>query len=72
MGLPLRELTLTDAQQQQVRQIMEQYRPQFQALNERMESDIRAVLTPEQQQQADKLKADRQARIQQRRQRPTQ
>jgi Spy/CpxP family protein refolding chaperone len=71
-GLPLRALKLTDAQQQQVRQIMEQYRPQFQALNERVASDIRAILTPEQLQQADKLKADRDARAQQRRQKRSQ
>lgn len=66
-GLPLRELKLTDAQREQVRQVMEQYRPQFQALNDRLASDIRALLTPEQQQQADKLRADREARMKERR-----
>ena len=66
-GLPLRELNLTDAQREQVRAVMEQYRPQFQALNERLQSDIRAILTPEQQQQADKLRADREAKMKQRR-----
>ena len=68
-GLPLRELNLTDAQREQVRQVMEQYRPQFEALNERVQSDIRAILTPEQQQQADKLRADREAKMKARRQR---
>ena len=41
---------------------MEQYRPQFQALNDRLQGDLRAILTPEQQQQADKLRADREAK----------
>lgn len=66
-GLPLRELNLTDPQREQVRQVMEQYRPQFQALNDRLARDIRALLTPEQQQQADTLRADREARMKQRR-----
>ena len=71
-GLPLRELNLTDAQRDQVRQVMEQYRPQFQALNDRLEGDIRALLTPEQQQQADTLRADREAKVKERRQQRTQ
>lgn len=65
-GLPLRELNLTEAQREQVRSVMEQYRPQFQALNDRLQSDIRAILTAEQQQQADKLRADRQATMKER------
>ena len=67
-GLPLRELNLTEAQRKQVRQVMEQYRPQFQALNDQVASEIRAILTPEQQQQADTLRADREARAKERRQ----
>lgn len=70
-GLPLRELNLTEAQREHVRSVMEQYRPQFQALNERMQSDIRAILTPEQQQRADKLRADREAKAKERRQQRT-
>jgi len=72
MGLPLRELNLTEAQQEQVRQLMTQYREQVRALNDRLEGDIRALLTPDQQQQADKLKAEREARMKQRRQERTQ
>ncbi len=68
-GLPMRELNLTEAQREQVRSVMEQYRPQFQALNERLQSDIRAILTPEQQQKADTLRADREAKGKERRQR---
>ncbi len=68
-GLPLRELNLTEAQREQVRSVMEQYRPQFQALNDRLQADIRAILTPEQQQQADRLRADREATRKERRQR---
>ena len=68
-GLALRELDLSDAQRQQVRAVMEQYRPQFKALNDRLERDIRAVLTPEQQQKVDKLRAEREARGKERRQR---
>ena len=70
-GLPLRALNLTDAQREQVRAVTEQYRPQFQALNDRLQSDIRAILTPEQQQQADKLRADREAKIKERRKNST-
>jgi Spy/CpxP family protein refolding chaperone len=67
-AMMLRELNLTDAQRQQVRQIMEQYRPQFEELNNRLQNDIRAVLTPEQQQQADRLRAEREGRMKERRQ----
>jgi Spy/CpxP family protein refolding chaperone len=68
-GLPLRQLNLTDAQRDQVRQIMEQYRPQFEELNSRLQNDIRAVLTPEQQQRADAFRAERDAKMKERRQR---
>ena len=68
-GLALRGLTLTEAQREQVRSVMEQYRPQFQALNDQVERDIRAILTPEQQQQADTLRADREARVKQQQER---
>jgi Spy/CpxP family protein refolding chaperone len=68
-GLALRELNLNDTQQEQVRQLMTQYREQVGALNDRLESDIRALLTPEQQQKADTLRADREARMKERRQR---
>ena len=37
-----------------------------------LEQDIRAILTPEQQQQADKLRADREAKVKDRRQQRTQ
>jgi Spy/CpxP family protein refolding chaperone len=66
--MPLRELNLSDAQQEQVRQLMTQYREQVRALNDRLEADIRALLTPDQQQKADKLKAEREAQMKQRRQ----
>lgn len=111
--LPLRQLGLTDAQQQQVRQLMQQFREQTRTLVEqvrvveearrtametvpvdegrirasmqqlldrqtelaiqqaRLHSDIRALLTPEQQQQLEKLRAEREARFKQRlRERP--
>lgn len=71
-GLPLRELNLTEAQREQVRSAMEQYRPQFQALNDRLQGDIRAILTPEQQQRADKLRAGRETKMKERRQRRNQ
>ncbi|HEY5619294.1 MAG TPA: Spy/CpxP family protein refolding chaperone [Vicinamibacterales bacterium] len=106
--LPLPELNLTDAQQQHVRQLAEQFREQTRALVEqarkgeearraaveaipvdegriraamqqlgeaqtdlavqqaRLHSEIYGLLTPEQQQQAQKLRADRQARLKQR------
>ena len=69
VGLALRELNLSESQQEQVRQLMMQYREQVQVLNDRLEGDIRSLLTPEQQQQADKLRADREAQRKDRRQR---
>ena len=110
-GLPFRELNLTDAQQQQVRQLMEQFRVQNRTLIEqvgkaedarhdaveaipfdegrvrtamqqlaevqtelavhqaRLQNDVYNVLTPEQQQQAQKLRAERQARVRERQER---
>ena len=109
--LPLRQLGLSDAQQQQVRQLMQQFREQSRTLVDqvraaedarrtaveavpvdegriraamqqlfdrqtelaiqqaRLHSDIRALLTSEQQQQLDKLRAEREARFKQRQER---
>jgi protein CpxP len=109
--LPLRQLGLSDAQQQQVRQLMQQYREQTRTLADqvraaedarrtavetvpvdegriraamqqlldrqtelairraRLQSDIRALLTSEQQQQLEKLRAEREARFKQRQER---
>jgi Spy/CpxP family protein refolding chaperone len=108
LGLPLAELNLTDAQREQVRQLMEQFQAQNRTLFERvrqgeearrnavettpvdesrirtvmqqlaeaetelavqrarLHSEIHALLTPEQQAQAQKLRADREARLKQR------
>ena len=108
-GLPLRELNLTETQQQQIRDVTQQYRDQnrqvaeqlraamdaqrkavqtlpvneglirstTQALVEaqtemaiqqaRMQSEIFTLLTPAQQEQINKLKAEREARAQERR-----
>jgi Spy/CpxP family protein refolding chaperone len=60
-GLPLRELNLTDAQRQQVRTLMQQHQ-------ERLRTDIFALLTPEQQARVTQLEAERQQRRQQRQQ----
>jgi len=110
-GLPLRELNLTEAQQQQVRDVTDRYRDQNRNAAEqlnaamdarrraveaipfdeglirsttqnlveaqtemavqqaRMQSEIFAMLTPAQQDQVRKMKADREARAQQQRQR---
>lgn len=109
--LPLRQLGLSDAQQQQVRQLLQQYREQTRNLVDqvraaedarrtavetvpvdegriraameqlldrqtelaiqqaRLHSDIRALLTPEQQQQLEKLREEREARFKQRQER---
>jgi protein CpxP len=108
-GLPLRELNLSETQQQQIRDVTQQYRDQnrqvaeqlrtamdaqrkavqtlpvneglirstTQALVEaqtemaiqqaRMQSEIFTLLTPAQQEQINKLKAEREARAQERR-----
>jgi Spy/CpxP family protein refolding chaperone len=107
-GFMLRDLNLTEAQQQQVQQLTEQLREQSRTLVEavrkgeearrdaveavpvdepriraamqqlgdaqtelaileaRLHSDVYALLTPEQQQQAQKLRAEREARVKQR------
>ena len=111
MGLPLAELNLTDAQRQQVRQLMEQFQAQNRTLFEqvrqgeearrnaveaipvdesrirtvmqqlaesetelavqraRLHSELHALLTPEQQAQAQKLRTEREARMKQRQER---
>ena len=60
-GVMLRGLNLTDAQKDQVREITERHRQQ-------MQDEINAILTPDQRAQADKLRADRDARLKQRQQ----
>ena len=54
-------LNLTDAQQDQVKEIMQRHR-------EQMQSEIEAILTPDQRDQAAKLRTDREARLKQRQQ----
>jgi Spy/CpxP family protein refolding chaperone len=107
-GLPIRELNLSETQQQQVRDVMQRFREQNRSAAEqlrtameeqrkavetlpvneglirastqvlveaqtelaiqqaRMHSEIFALLTPAQQEQARKLQADREARMQKR------
>jgi len=60
--LPLRQLELTDAQREQIRQLMERHRTEI-------EGEITALLTPDQQQRLQALKAERQKRMQERRRR---
>lgn len=109
-GLPIRELTLSDTQQQQIRDLAQQYREQNRAASQqlqaaletqrkavatlpvdeglirsttqalveaqtelaiqqaRLQSEMFALLTPAQQEQARKLQAEREARMAQRRQ----
>lgn len=111
VGLPLGQLELTDAQRQQIRQLVQQRRNEMRPLVEhlrtaaearrqavtaipvdeariraatqelaqvqadvavqqaRLQSEIVALLTPEQQQRAQQLRAEREARLQQRRSR---
>lgn len=61
-GMELRGLDLTDAQRDQIRDIMQRYQ-------EQIRTDVMLVLTPEQQAKAKELQAERQARMQQRQQR---
>jgi Spy/CpxP family protein refolding chaperone len=61
-GIELRGLDLTDAQRDQIRDIVQRYQEQIRA-------DVMLVLTPEQQAKAKELQAQRQARVQQRQQR---
>ena len=69
-GLPLRELDLTPAQEEKVREITERHHgelegvmretfPRVRAINEQIEREVRAILTPEQQKRLDELKARR-------------
>jgi Spy/CpxP family protein refolding chaperone len=109
-GLPLQALNLTDAQQDQIKQLTQQFRDQNQSVGEqlraameaqraavekmpvdeglirsttqalvdaqtemaiqqaRLQSEIFALLTPAQQEQLQKLKAEREARFEQQRQ----
>jgi protein CpxP len=113
-GLPLRELELTEAQRQQVQQLVQQHRETTRALFERaqaarvaqrqameaipfnesqvraatsataeveadlavqqarLQSEIHGLLTTEQQQQLQKIRADREARMKERLARPQQ
>lgn len=59
--LPLGQLDLTDAQRQQIRQLLERHRME-------LDSEITALLTPEQQGRLEQLRRERQARIERRRQ----
>jgi Spy/CpxP family protein refolding chaperone len=63
-------LQLTPAQEEKTKEITDRYRPQLeaivrenfpklQAVNERMEKELREILTPEQRQRLDELKAHR-------------
>jgi Spy/CpxP family protein refolding chaperone len=71
-GLPpfLHELDLTDKQEQDARAIFEKHRPELDAIlresfprvravNDRIDAEIRALLTPEQQKKFDELRARR-------------
>ena len=55
-GIELRQLNLTDAQRQQIRDIVQRYQ-------EQMRTEIMSVLTPEQQEKAKQLQAQREARL---------
>jgi Spy/CpxP family protein refolding chaperone len=61
-GRPLSLLNLTDAQREQVREIVQRHR-------EQMRSEIEAILTPEQMAQAEKLRSERAARMKERQER---
>jgi len=58
-GVELRGLDLSDVQRDQIRDIVQRYQQQ-------MQTEIMAVLTPEQQTKAKALQAERQARMKQR------
>jgi len=60
-GINLRALDLSDAQRDQIRQIMQRYQ-------EQMRTEIMAVLTPEQQQKAQQMQEQQKQRMQQRQQ----
>lgn len=68
--LPLRELGLSPAQDEQVKQIVERHRPELEAIvresfprvravNQRIEAEVRALLTPAQQRLLEQLQARR-------------
>ena len=70
MGLPLRELDLTPEQDTKARAIMERHRdelegilrgtyPRVRAVNDKMENELRAILTPAQQAKLDEIKSRR-------------
>jgi Spy/CpxP family protein refolding chaperone len=61
-GVELRGLDLSDAQRTQIRDIVQRYQ-------EQMRTDIMLVLTPEQQEKAKQLEAQREARMKERLQR---
>ena len=70
-GGELRGLDLTEAQRNQIQAIREQYMAQIRPLQERMQADVRAVLTPEQQatvQEREQRAAARRQQLEQRRQ----
>jgi len=68
--IPVEELGLSVEQRQQVREIMDRYRPELEAvlqetyprvreINERMEKEVRGVLTAEQQSRLDDIRSRR-------------
>jgi Spy/CpxP family protein refolding chaperone len=68
-GMALRSLDLSDEQRQKIRDIIESYQPQrealrqqAQALRNQMQGDIQAVLTPEQQAKLEEIRKRRQER----------
>ena len=61
-GIPVEALNLSQAQQDQIRDIRERNRQAMQALQERMRNDVLAVLTAEQQARLKQLQAERPVR----------
>lgn len=61
-GIPVEALNLSQAQQDQIRDIPERNRQAMQALQERMRSDVIAALTAEQQAKLKQLQAERPSR----------
>jgi Spy/CpxP family protein refolding chaperone len=59
-GLPgLRALDLNDAQKEQIKTITQSHREEMRQIAERMRTQILSVLTPEQQQKFNELRAER-------------
>jgi Spy/CpxP family protein refolding chaperone len=59
-GLPgLRALDLNDAQKDQIKTITESHREEMRQIAERMRTQVLSVLTPEQQQKLNELRAER-------------